>query len=293
MSSTRSSATLIAGPTASGKSALALEIAAKRGGVIINADAMQVYRELRVLTARPSVDEEASAPHRLYGHVPAATAYSVSLWLDDVTTALADAQQHGQHPIIVGGTGLYFRALLEGLSPIPPIPPEVRETWRRRARDAPGALFDDLRARDPVMAERLSPGDLQRVTRALEVVDATGVSLAEWQAQPGTPLLETSACDRLVVARSRDDLHRRCDQRFDVMMRSGALDEVAALLTLGLPDDRPSLRALGVRSLRAHLEGRLDLDVAVEMAKAETRQYVKRQETWARKYMADWRRVAQ
>lgn len=259
--------------------------------MIVNADSMQVYRELRVLTARPSVDEEQVAPHRLYGHVPAAEAYSVSRWLRDVEAAIADATRQGLCPIIVGGTGLYFKALTEGLSPVPPIPDEVRERWRVEAQRDPVQLYEALRGRDPAMATRLSPSDAQRITRALEVIDATGVSLAEWQGRPGRPIIEISACERLLVARPRNDLHRRCDQRFDAMIATGVLDEVRALMQLDLPSDLPAMRAVGVAPLAAHLEGMLSFDEAVARAKAATRQYVKRQETWARKFMADWRAV--
>jgi len=279
---------LIAGPTASGKSALALALARERGGVIINADSMQVYRELRVLTARPSEDDEQEAPHWLYGHVSADDAYSVSRWLADVGMALADAQREGLCPIVVGGTGLYFKALTEGLSPVPPIPADVRERWREAARRDPMQLYDTLRQRDPAMAARLPATDTQRITRALEVIDATGLSLAEWHGRRGRPLLDGMACERLLVTRSRQELYERCDRRFEAMIVAGALGEVKALAALGLSPDLPAMRALGVAPLLAHLQGALSIDEAVARGQAETRQYVKRQETWARKFMADW-----
>ncbi|MGD9804778.1 MAG: tRNA (adenosine(37)-N6)-dimethylallyltransferase MiaA [Hyphomicrobiaceae bacterium] len=281
-------AILIAGPTASGKSALALDLARQRGGVIINADSMQVYRELRILTARPSEHEERSAPHRLYGHVSAADAYSVTRWLADVETALAEARDLGLCPIIVGGTGLYFKALTEGLSPVPPVPSEVRERWRAEARERPEHLHEMLRQRDPIMAQRLGGSDVQRITRALEVIDATGASLAEWQSRPGDPLVRAETCERVLVVRPRAELHSRCDRRFDEMMAMGALDEVRALGQMNLPSELPAMRALGVAPLMAHLGGHLTLAEAVERAKTETRQYVKRQETWVRKFMRDW-----
>ncbi|MGE0768361.1 MAG: tRNA (adenosine(37)-N6)-dimethylallyltransferase MiaA [Hyphomicrobiaceae bacterium] len=289
MSTTNPVAVLISGPTASGKSAAALDLARERASVIINADSMQVYRELRILTARPSTADEKRAPHRLYGHVAASDAYSVSQWLADVGVAIRDAQHLGQCPIIVGGTGLYFKALTEGLSPVPAIPDEVRSRWREEARRHPAGLHEALRQRDPVMAARLAASDAQRLTRALEVVDATGVSLAEWQSRPGCPLLPADRCEKWLVVRSRDDLRQRCNRRFDEMMEMGALDEVRALMQLNVSRELPAMQALGVGPLIGHIEGRLTRDEAVARAKAETRQYVKRQVTWSRKFMADWR----
>jgi tRNA dimethylallyltransferase len=285
-------AVLIAGPTASGKSALALDLARERGGVIINADSMQVYRDLRVLTARPTAEEESQVPHRLYGHVAAGDAYSVSRWLSDVEAALDEAERLGLCPIVVGGTGLYFKALTEGLSPVPAVPAEVRARWRSEAERDPAGLHETLRRRDPVMASRLSPADAQRIARALEVIDATGVSLAEWQCRPGRPLVAIDRCERMLVVRPRQELHQRCDRRFDAMMAAGALDEVRALLKLGLSSELPVMRALGVPALAAYLAGRLSLDEAVAQAKTETRRYVKRQQTWARKFMGDWTAIS-
>lgn len=280
---------LIAGPTASGKSALALRLAEQHGGVVINADSMQVYRELRVLTARPEPEETSRAPHRLYGHVPAAEPYSVARWLEHVAEALAEAAEKGSRPIIVGGTGLYFKALTEGLSPVPPVSPEVRQRWRALAAAMPaGELHAKLAQRDSVMAERLAPADRQRIVRALEVFDETGRSLAEWHELPGRPLIDRAAATRFLVDVPRETLHRRCDARFDHMMARGALGEVRGLLALGLRPEMPAMRAIGVRPLAAHLEGGLALDEAIARAKAETRQYVKRQVTWARQHMADW-----
>ena len=280
---------LIAGPTASGKSALALQLARRYGGIVINADSMQVYRELCVLTARPAESDIGAAPHRLYGHVGADEAYSVARWLEDVGRALAEAAGIGARPIVVGGTGLYFKALTEGLSHVPPIPPEVRRRWRQIAQEEPAAtLHDLLRSHDPALAARLAPTDVQRMTRALEVIDATGRSLAEWQARPGLPLIPLETAERMLVSIPRDELHRRCDLRFDLMMEAGALAEVRALASLALPPDAPVMRALGVAQLAAHLAGSLARDEAVAQAKAATRQYVRRQTTWARKHMADW-----
>ena len=281
---------LIAGPTASGKSALALEMAERHGGAIINADSMQVYRELRILTARPTPDEEARVPHRLFGHVSARDAYSVGRWLDDVADALAWCAGAGRRPVIVGGTGLYFKALLEGLAPIPPAEPEVRAHWRREAglRTAP-ELHGVLEGRDPEMAARLDPGDTQRIVRALEVIDSTGISLAEWQRRPGTPLIREAEAERYVIRRPREEVRRRVDARFDAMMGEGALDEARAVAGLDLDPELPAARAHGLRPLIAHLKAQMDLQAAVEAGKLETRQYVKRQEIWLRRNMIAWK----
>ncbi len=282
-------AILIAGPTASGKTGAALEIAARLGGTIINADSMQVYRELRLLTARPSESEEASAPHRLYGTVGAAEAYSVGRWLDDVASAIEAANDAGSLPIIVGGTGLYFKALTEGLAPVPDIPPEVRERWRDEAeRLGRGGLLKELMARDPAIAPRLLGGDTQRLVRALEVIDATGISLAEWQGTNTPPILDPSQTLRLVVAPEREPLYAAIDARFDTMMQQGVLEEVQRLIALMLEPGLPAMRAHGVRELAAYLVGAVSRDEAVAKAKTESRRYAKRQMTWARRFMTDW-----
>ncbi|MCG8563089.1 MAG: tRNA (adenosine(37)-N6)-dimethylallyltransferase MiaA [Hyphomicrobiales bacterium] len=282
-------AILIAGPTASGKSAVALALARRLGGAVINADSMQVYRELSVLTARPSAAEEAVAPHRLYGFVPAAERYSVGRWLVDVRVALDDVAAEGLLPIVTGGTGLYFKALLEGLSPVPDVPEAVRERWRALTAERSGPeLHGMLAERDPVMAARLRPSDRQRLVRALEVLDATGRSLADWQATPGEPALAAADTARLVVAPPRDALYARIDARFDRMLAEGALDDVARLRDLGLAPDLPAMRALGVRALMAHLAGEAGLEEAAARAKTETRRYAKRQMTWLRGNMISW-----
>ena len=282
-------AILISGPTASGKSAVALELAERFGGDVINADSMQVYRELKLLTARPEPADMAGIPHHLYGTVEVAESYSVGHWLADAAAALKAAQETRRLPILVGGTGLYFKALLEGLSPLPDIPPETRELWRERSErlDAEG-LFAELKARDPVMAERLMPSDKQRVVRALEVIAATGITLAEWQRTPGTPTLETDDVLKLVVAPERELLYRAIDARFDRMIDEGAIDEVRALVDLRLRPDLPAMRALGVRELAACLAGTATLEEASTKAKTESRRYAKRQMSWTRRFMADW-----
>jgi tRNA dimethylallyltransferase len=285
-------AILIAGPTAAGKSALALELAQRHSGVIVNADSMQVYRELRVLTARPSDGEAAAAPHALYGHVPGNIAYSVGLWLQDATAVLAAAWAEGRTPIVVGGTGLYFKALLEGLAPIPEIPEPVRTHWRETAvRLGAAGLHRLLAERDPAMAARLRPGDTQRLTRALEVLAATGRSLADWQREAGRPLLREADTERYVLAPDRATVHARADARFDAMMAAGALDEVRRLAALGLPRDLPVMRALGVAPLLDVLAGGLDLQTAVAQAKLDTRRYIKRQQTWLKRNMITWKAI--
>ena len=285
----RPTAILIAGPTASGKSAAALELADRLGGTVINADSMQVYRELSVLTARPKPAEMAAVPHALYGTVPAAEAYSVGRWLADVAAAMKAAQRQGRVPVLVGGTGLYFKALLEGLSPVPDIPNETRAFWREQSdRLGPEDLFHALRSRDPVMAARLEPADLQRVVRAIEVIDATGVSLAEWQGTAGTPTLAGDGVRKLVIAPERAPLYAKIDARFDRMIEGGAIDEVRAFAALRLDPGLPAMRAHGARELVAYLGGAMTLEQAATKAKTETRHYAKRQMTWLKRFMMDW-----
>lgn len=285
-------AILIAGPTASGKSAAALSLAEKLGGVIVNADSMQVYRELRILSARPSVEDEARAPHALYGFVPAAQAWSAGRWLEEMKAALAGARQNGQIPIITGGTGLYFKALLEGLSPIPEIPDDVRARWREQARSSSAEdLHRLLGERDPRMAALLRPSDPQRLVRALEVFEATGRSLAQWHDAPGQPLLHAGDVALIFVTRPRETLYARIEARFDAMIGAGALDEVRALVRQDLDSGLPVMRALGVRPLGQYLRGEMSQDEAIMRAKTETRRYAKRQLTWARSNMIAWQHI--
>lgn len=283
---------LIAGPTASGKSRLALELARRLGGVVINADSMQVYRELRILTARPSVADEAAAAHRLYGTVPGAEAYSVGRFAEDARRELEAAWSSGQVPIVTGGTGLYFKALLEGLSPIPAVPATVRAHWRAEgARLGAAALHEVLAARDPAMAVRLGPTDTQRIVRALEVLEATGQSLGDWQKLSGVPVIPAHEALRYVFTLPREVLRQRCDARFDAMIAGGAVDEVAELMRLQLDPELPVMRALGVTPLAGYVAGKTGLDEAVERGKAETRQYLKRQVTWMSRNMISWNPV--
>lgn len=286
------SAILIAGPTASGKSGLALRLAEEHGGKIINADSMQVYAELRILTARPSIADEARVPHALYGFVPAAEAYSVGRFVVDAATAIDEARRQGRVPIIVGGTGLYFKALLEGLSPIPAIDDGVRARWRSTAEQIGAAeLHRQLAARDAVMAGRLSPTDTQRIVRALEVLDSTGQSLAVWQTKPKTPILDAATATCLVVDADRADLIARADKRFDQMIADGALAEAESLAKRHLDPVLPAMRAIGVAPLIAAVRGERPLAEAIETAKAETRQYIKRQQTWLNGNMIAWNRI--
>jgi tRNA dimethylallyltransferase len=270
-------ALLIAGPTASGKSALALERAAALHGVIINADALQVYQPLRILSARPTPAEEAQVPHRLYGHVGAEEAYSVAAWLTQAQREMEVAWAQGLLPIVTGGTGLYFRALEQGLAPVPPIPEAVRATWRSFTGD----LHAELARRDPAMAAKLLPGDRQRLSRALEVVDATGRSLLDWQKQ-GQDLAPLSgvAVQRIFMDVPRAELHARAERRFDLMMEMGALEEARSMMDFD--PSLPAMKAIGLPELIAHLRGEITRDEAVTHAKAATRQFIKRQFTWWR-----------
>lgn len=285
-------AVLIAGPTASGKSDFAFRLAQEKNGTIINADSMQVYAELRLLTARPGVDEEARVPHALYGHIPSREAYSVARFLEDAAEAVAAARAAGRAPIVVGGTGLYFNALLRGLSPVPPIDADVRARWRAEAeRVGAVALHEVLAFRDPVMAARLTPSDTQRIVRALEVFEQTGRSLADWQQEQGTPMLDPKQCELFVLDVDREQLHARADARFDGMMAAGALDEVRALADLTLPPSLPAMRAIGVAPLLQALRADLPLADAVAIAKRDTRRYIKRQQTWLKKHMITWKHI--
>jgi|SRR5581483_10355123 len=285
-------AILIAGPTATGKSRLALALAERLGGIVINADSMQVYGELRILTARPTPEEEARVPHALYGFVSGAEAYSAGRYAGDVARALEAACRSGQVPIIVGGTGLYFKVLLEGLSPVPVIDAAVRERWRAEASARPAPeLHAVLAARDPAMAARLMPTDPQRIVRALEVLESTGRSLADWQAESGTPVLKEADTLRLLVLPNRAIQAQAIEARLDAMIAAGALEEVRRLMRLGLSTELPVMRALGVAPLAAHLAGDLTLEDAAGAAKAETRQYAKRQMTWYRRNMISWHHI--
>jgi len=280
---------LIAGPTASGKSALALAVAERHGGVIVNADSMQVYRDLRIITARPSVAEEGRVPHRLYGHVDAAENYSVGRWCQDVRAVLEEAKSAGHVPVLVGGTGLYFKALTQGLSAVPPTPSDIRAAVRARC-DAEGAaaLHAELVRRDPLMAARLKPGDRMRIARALEVLEATGRSLADWHRDGLPAMLDPDEALKIFLVIDRAELLRRIDARFDAMLTAGALDEVRGLVARGLDPMLPAMKAHGVPWLRRHLAGEIGLEEAAAGGKNDTRRYTKRQLTWFRHQMPGW-----
>jgi tRNA dimethylallyltransferase len=282
-------AVLIAGPTASGKSALALELAQRTGGVVINADSMQVYRDLRVLTARPTLDEEARVPHRLYGHVDAAVNFSAGSWVADATNVLAELRVQNRLPIFAGGSGLYFKALTRGLSAVPPIPAEIREAVRARLeRDGVEALHAELAQRDPVSAERLKPRDRSRIARALEVIEATSRSLTDWHRDGLPPLLPPDTFRALFLAPDRDQLYARIDARFDTMLQAGALQEVVALESRKLDPLLPAMKAHGVPALIRHLRGEIGLEEAAEIGRADTRHYAKRQFTWFRHQLPEF-----
>jgi tRNA dimethylallyltransferase len=282
-------AVLIAGPTASGKSALALALAQKTGGVIVNADSMQVYRDLRVITARPTPEEEVLLPHRLYGHVDAAVNFSAGSWVSEAAGVLGEARAQNRRPIFVGGSGLYFKALTSGLSAVPPIPAAIREAVRARLeRNGVEALHAELALRDPAGAERLKPRDRTRIARALEVVDATGRSLTDWHREGLPPLLPPGSFSALFLEPDRDALYARIDARFTAMLAGGALDEVAALALRGLDPLLPAMKAHGVPALIRHLAGEITLQEAAEIGRADTRHYAKRQFTWFRHQLPEF-----
>ena len=280
---------LIAGPTASGKSALALALAEKLGGAVVNADSMQVYRDLRIITARPTPEEEARFAHRLYGHVDAAENFSVGRWCTEAADVLAAAQREARVAIVVGGTGLYFKALTQGLAAVPPIPAQIRNEVRGRlASDGVGALHAELTRRDPAAAARLMPADRARVTRALEVILATGRSLTLWHEANMPARVDAALAAKVFLMPDRDELLRRVDARFDAMMVAGALDEVRALAARRLDPNLPAMKAHGVPWLIRHLNGEIALAEAVEGGKRDTRQYTKRQATWFRNQLSDF-----
>jgi tRNA dimethylallyltransferase len=285
---------LIAGPTASGKSQLALELAARGGGVIVNADSMQVYGALRILTARPSLADEAAAAHRLYGHVPAATRYSVGRWLGDVVVVLDEARRDGRQAIVVGGTGLYFKALTEGLAAVPAIPAELRAAISDETEgvETP-VLHARLAAIDPEDAAAIRTSDRTRILRAMEVATATGRSLAEWRRDAAAPpLVDAATAELMLLDPDRAALRARIAVRAGRMLEEGALAEVEALIALGLDPDLPVMKAIGVRELMAFQAGARSADEALAAIAADTRRYAKRQMTWFRNQMANWPRVA-
>ncbi len=283
---------LIAGPTASGKSALALRLAAATGGEIVNADSMQLYADLRILTARPTPDEEAQAPHHLFGIADGADGWSVGRWVRAAGVVLTEIAARGRDTIVVGGTGLYFRAMTVGLAEIPQVPTQVR-AQAGAEYDAMGEM--DFRGRlgavDPVAAARITPGDRQRLVRAWEVYAATETPLTDWQTS-GSPALEPGSWRAVALEPLRAALYARCDARLARMAQAGALEEAARLVARNLDADLPLMKAVGLREFAAHLRGEATLAQAIAVAQQETRRYAKRQTTWMRGQMADWPRLA-
>ena len=279
---------LIAGPTASGKSALALALAERANGAVINADSAQVYRDLRIVSARPDEAEEARAPHRLYGYRDGAKACSAADWASDAKAEIARCRADGQLPILVGGTGLYLRTLLDGIAPVPPIDPDIRALVRALpVADAYAALLTE----DPDAAARLNPADTTRIARALEVVRSTGRPLAAWQTEKAGGIAADIKLTPLILLPPRDWLYARCDRRFETMMGEEGLAEVRALLDRRLDPALPVMRAIGVPEIAAYLEGRMSRDEALTAGRTATRQYAKRQYTWfARQPPQDWPR---
>jgi tRNA dimethylallyltransferase len=283
---------LIAGPTASGKSALALAIAERHRGTVINADSAQVYRDLRVLSARPSAEEEDRAPHRLFGHVDGSEDHNAARWASEARGEIAAAHDAGRLPILVGGTGLYLRTLLDGIAPVPDIDPAIRAEVRALHV---GEAHEALTIADPAAAARLNPADTTRVARALEVVRSTGRTLADWQATRIGGIGGDIALLPTILLPPRDWLHQRCDRRLAAMFEEGAVEEVRALIARGdVAPDAPVMRAIGVREIAAMLGGEIDRETALEAARTATRQYAKRQYTWFRNQPpAEWPRASE
>ncbi|AOF92010.1 tRNA dimethylallyltransferase [Sinorhizobium sp. RAC02] len=286
-------AILITGPTASGKSALAVRLAAEHDGVVVNADSMQVYDTLNVLTARPQPADMGGIEHLLYGHVPAGAAYSTGDWLREASGIVAQLHARGKLPVFVGGTGLYFRALTGGLSDMPTIPDAVRERVRAKlAAEGAEALHRELAERDPEIANRLKPGDGQRIVRALEVLEATGQSIAAFQTATGPTVIDPARAQKIVVLPDRAVLAARINRRFAAMLKSGAVEEVKALLALDLSPAMPVMKAIGVPQIAAMLAGEMSEASVIERSAAATRQYAKRQMTWFRNQLDEsWTRV--
>jgi tRNA dimethylallyltransferase len=287
------SAILIAGPTASGKSGLALELASDCGGYVVNTDSMQVYDVLNVLTARPETDALSAVDHFLYGHVHPSQDYSTGRWMADVTTLLARPDLQGRTPVFVGGTGLYFRALTGGISQMPDVPGDIRAKWRQRLEaEGPEALHPVLADIDPDAASRIKPQDGQRIVRALEIYEASGKPISHWQGIHSAPLIDIDSADHILLLPDRPLLSQRIAVRLRQMVDKGALDEVRALLALGLNPALPAMKAIGVPEFAAHVRGEASLETALEMAAISTRQYAKRQSTWFRNQLGpEWRRL--
>lgn len=285
-------AILIHGPTASGKSALSVALAKRLGGEVINADSMQVYRDLRVISARPAAAEMGGVEHHLFGHIAASERYSTGKWLEDVKPVIAKVQRRGKVPIIIGGTGLYHLALIDGLSEIPPVPEDIRSDVNEIFK-AGGvhALREKLEHVDRETAERLGEGDKQRLSRALEVWLATGKSISSFQGKKGRPILGEGEWLGVALTPTRSRLYARIDRRFEGMLMEGAMEEARGLAGQGLPDDLPAMKAHGIPWLIAYLRGEMSAESAAENAKRDTRRYAKRQFTWIGRQFPFWPRI--
>lgn len=270
---------IVAGPTASGKSARAIELARSQNGVIINADATQCYADLQVVSARPSAGELAQADHRLYGIWQGDRMASVADWLAVAVSEIKECWQAGSLPIICGGTGFYLKALMEGLSPIPDTDPAIRDELRTQSTEA---LYERLKECDPTLAKTIDSQNRQRLTRAVEVFESTGIALSEWQTRPKELPLKKATFELEVIDLPRKTLYERCDSRFDIMLECGAVAEVSSLLEKGYPAYMPVMKAVGVPELTAYIKGEIELETASELAKQNTRRYAKRQLTWLR-----------
>jgi tRNA dimethylallyltransferase len=281
----------IAGQTASGKSALAMKLARQLNGLIINADSAQVYADLRILTARPSPEDEKSVPHALYGAIDGGVSFSAADWAK-AAAQIVQKNEGKFFPILVGGSGLYFRALFEGLAELPPIPGGIRQKWRLRAQVTPAPdLHDELSSLDPQTASRIAPTDKQRTLRALEVIEATGRSLSEIQAQTARPLLDPAKWLRIILIAGRKELEARIAQRLSKMREQGAVEEIKALLARKLDPMLPVMKAIGVPEFSAYLNNETSAEEAAEKIVLATRQYAKRQETWFRNQMPGWQQL--
>lgn len=289
----RKNTTLIAGPTASGKSAYAVRIAKERDGVVVNTDSMQVYDVLQVLTARPGIEVMGNIEHHLYGHVHPGQLYSTGKWLADVEAFLARPEYENRHLVFVGGTGLYFKALLGGLSQMPDIAGDVRDFWRDRlTKVGPAALHEELMSRDPETAGWLKPQDGQRIVRALEVFESSGKPISYWQSQTGTALIDNDCSTKICLVPDRETLALRINHRFSNMLNAGAVEEVRALIALDLDAALPAMKAIGARELAAYFDGTITIDEVISLSSAATRQYAKRQMTWMRNQLSsEWMRV--